>query len=118
MNQNVPFNISPKELNKILQDDSSEKPLIIDVREDNEIAIASFPCSVLHLPLSKAANWSSKIGELLPEDKPIVVVCHAGVRSLNFGIWLLEKGITKSVWNLVGGIDAWSSDVDQSVPRY
>ena len=118
MNQHIPLNISPKELKKILEDDSSEKPFIVDVREDNEIAIASFSFSVLHLPLSKAANWSAKIGELLPQDKPVVIVCHAGVRSLNFGIWLLEKGITKSVWNLIGGIDAWSTDVDQSVPRY
>ena len=118
MNQNIPLKISPKELNKILEDDSSEKPFIVDVREDNEIAIASFPFSVLHLPLSRAANWSAKIGELLPKDQPVVVVCQAGVRSLNFGIWLLERGISKRVWNLVGGIDAWSIDVDQSVPRY
>ena len=118
MNQSIPLNISPKELNKILDDDSSEKPLIVDVREDNEIAMASFSFSVLHLPLSKASNWSAQIEELLPKDQPIVVVCHAGVRSLNFGIWLLEQRITKSVWNLDGGIDAWSIDVDQSVPRY
>ena len=39
MNKNIPLNISPKELNKILEDDSSEKPFIVDVREDNEIAI-------------------------------------------------------------------------------
>ena len=118
MSPYVPLNISPKELNKILEDDFSEKPFIIDVREDDEIAIASFSFSVLHLPLSKAADWSGNLEELLPKDKPIVVACHAGVRSLNFGIWLLELGITKRVWNLVGGIDAWSKDVDQSVPRY
>ena len=118
MDQKVPLNITPKDLSKILEDDSSEKPLIVDVREDNEISLASFSYSVLHLPLSKAANWSSKIGELLPNDKPIVVICHAGVRSLSFGVWLLEQGVTTSVWNLVGGIDAWSIDVDQSVPRY
>ena len=118
MNQRIPLDISPKELNKILEDDSSENPFIVDVREDNEIAIASFAFSVLHLPLSKAANWSGKIEELLPKDQPIVVVCHAGVRSLNFGMWLLEQGISKTVWNLVGGIDAWSIDVDQSIPRY
>ena len=118
MNQHIPFNISPKELNRILKNDSIEKPLIIDVREDHEIAIASFPFSFLHLPLSQAAIWSEKIGEILPEDQIIVVICHAGVRSLNFAIWLLEQEITKRVWNLVGGIDAWSTDVDQSVPRY
>ena len=118
MKEHIPLNISAKELNKILEDDSYENPFIVDVREDDEIAIASFAFSVLHLPLSKAANWSSQIGDLLPKDQPILVVCHAGVRSLNFGIWLLEQGITKNVWNLVGGIDAWSIDVDQSVPRY
>jgi len=118
MNKQIPLNISPKELNKILEDDSSEKPFIVDVREDNEIAIASFSFSVLHLPLSKAAQWSGNIEELLPKNQPIVVACHAGVRSLNFGIWLLEQRINKRVWNLVGGIDAWSKDVDQSVPRY
>ena len=118
MNQNIPLNISPKELNEILEDDSSENPFIVDVREDDEIAIASFSFSVLHLPLSKAANWSGNIEELLPKDQPIVVVCHAGVRSLNFGIWLLEQEVTKKVWNLVGGIDAWSKDIDQSIARY
>ena len=118
MNKHIPLNISPQELNKILEDDSSEKPFIVDVREDEEIAIASFPFSVLHLPLSKASKWSRNIEELLPKEQDIVVVCHAGVRSLNFGIWLSEQGITKRVWNLVGGIDAWSTDVDQSVPRY
>ena len=118
MNQHVPLNVSARELNNLLEDDSFEQPFIVDVREDNEIAIASFSFSVLHLPLSKASNWSAKIGELLPNDQPVVVVCHAGVRSMNFGIWLLEQGISKSVWNLAGGIDAWSTDVDQSVPRY
>ena len=118
MKKNIPLNISPIELNKILEDDSSDKPFIVDVREDNEIAIASFSFSVLHLTLSKAVNWSAQIGELLPKDQPVVVVCHAGVRSLNFGVWLLEQEIAKSVWNLVGGIDAWSTDVDQSIPRY
>ena len=118
MNQSIPINISPKELNRILKDDSSEKPLIVDVREEEEVAIASFSFSVLHLPLSKAENWSSNIGEVLSNDQFVVVICHAGVRSLNFGSWLLEQGIVKSVWNLEGGIDAWSTDVDQSVPRY
>ena len=118
MNQHIPLNISPKELNKILEDNSSEKPFIVDVREDDEIAIAALAFSVLHLPLSKASIWSVNIEKLLPKDQPIVVICHGGVRSLNFGIWLLEQGITKRVWNLVGGIDAWSTDVDQSIPRY
>ena len=52
MKLNIPLNISPKELNKILEDEFSEKPFIVDVREDDEFAIASLAFSVLHLPLS------------------------------------------------------------------
>ena len=48
----------------------------------------------------------------------MVVVCHAGVRSHHFGLWLLEQPWNLEVWNLDGGIDAWSVQVDPSVPRY
>ena len=118
MNEYTPLNISPKELSKLFESKSSEKPLIVDVRETNEIAIASFTFSVLHLPLSEASSWISKLKELLPSGRPVVVICHSGVRSLNFGAWLLEQGITDKVWNLEGGIDSWSIEVDQSIPRY
>ena len=46
------------------------------------------------------------------------MICHAGVRSLHFGLWLLEQRQTLEVWNLEGGIDAWSVQVDPKVPRY
>ena len=118
MNLHNPLNISPLELNDLLTVDSSTKPIIIDVREDNELAIAPFTFSVLHLPLSKFQSWNDALGELLPSDKSIVVICHSGVRSLSFGVWLLEQGITQPVWNLEGGIDSWSINVDESIPRY
>ena len=40
MKEHIPLNISPKELKKLLDDDSSEKPFIVDVREDDDIAMA------------------------------------------------------------------------------
>ena len=49
---------------------------------------------------------------------PVVVICHAGVRSWQFGCWLLQQRPDLTVWNLEGGIDAWSVQVDPSVPRY
>ena len=49
---------------------------------------------------------------------PDVVICHGGIRSWHFGCWLIDThGYTK-VWNLEGGIDAWSVQVDPSLPRY
>jgi rhodanese-related sulfurtransferase len=47
-----------------------------------------------------------------------VVLCHAGIRSLHFGLWLLEQNPNRDVWNLEGGIDAWSVEVDPTVARY
>jgi rhodanese-related sulfurtransferase len=40
------------------------------------------------------------------------------VRSWHFACWLIEEHSFGSVWNVQGGIDAWSVDVDRSVPRY
>jgi rhodanese-related sulfurtransferase len=47
-----------------------------------------------------------------------VIVCHAGMRSWNFACFLIERLGYDRVWNLSGGIDAWSCEVDPSVPRY
>ena len=47
-----------------------------------------------------------------------MVLCHAGIRSLHFGQWLLEQEWGLDVWNLDGGIDAWSLQVDPTTPRY
>ena len=118
MGDHSPLSFSPKDLYDLLVVDSFDKPLVVDVREDNELAIASFTFSVLHLPLSNADSWIGNLGELLPTKQPIVVICHAGVRSLNFGTWLLNQGFPNKILNLEGGIDAWSKEVDQSISRY
>ena len=92
--------------------------LQVDVREQQELTIAPFPHPVRHLPLSDAEQWMGSIDEVLPQGGSIVVLCHAGVRSWNFGCWLLDNRPSLDVWNLEGGIDAWSVEVDSSVPRY
>ena len=53
----------------------------------------------------------------LPVDRDIVVMCHSGGRSGRVAAYLRQSGYT-SVANLAGGIDAWSREVDPSVPRY
>lgn len=53
----------------------------------------------------------------LPKDTPLVFHCHHGHRSFQAAIRFLEQGFTK-VYNVVGGIDAWSQQVDPSIPRY
>ena len=117
MNQKIPVDVSPEELNQWILDDFS-KLILVDVRETDELSMAPFSFQVLHLPLSRFPSWAPTVRENLHVDKEIVVLCHSGVRSWNFGVWLLEQDFQYSVWNLKGGIDAWSQLVDDSVPRY
>ncbi|MGB1416677.1 MAG: rhodanese-like domain-containing protein [Synechococcus sp.] len=112
-----PQQITAPELQAWLASDRPQ-PLLVDVREDQELALARLPHDVLHLPLSRSNTWLSSLPEQLHAEQPVVVLCHAGVRSHHFGLWLLEQPWGLEVWNLDGGIDAWSAQVDSSVPRY
>ena len=62
------------------------------------------------------ASLESRLGELSPETE-IVVHCKAGGRSAQAVRRLRAAGF-KRVWNLAGGIQRWSRDVDPSVPSY
>ncbi len=117
MNQKTPYDISPQDLNQWIIHDLSSL-ILVDVREKEELAIAPFPQKVLHLPFTQFLSWSKTFTQDLPLKKKIVVLCHSGIRSWNFGAWLLEQDCRYQVWNLQGGIDAWSHLIDDSVPRY
>tara|TARA_B100000700_G_C14297851_1_gene513478 strand:+ start:167 stop:517 length:351 start_codon:yes stop_codon:yes gene_type:complete len=112
-----PQKISPIDLNAWINR-NKELPVLVDVREYSELEMAAFSFEVVHLPLSKAEDWMKSLPDYLPIHRPIVVICHAGVRSWNFGVWLLDQGWESEVWNLEGGIDAWSVNVDPNIPRY
>jgi len=86
--------------------------MILDVREPFETELAPFP-GAHTLPMG---DVPARLGELDP-DREIVVVCHHGVRSAQVAAYLSDKGFAR-VLNLAGGIEAWSLEVDPSVPRY
>ena len=102
----------------VLAQDDRPDPLLVDVREDAELDLARFPADVLHWPLSRSDAWLESVPQQMADGRPVVVICHAGVRSLHLGLWLLQQMPELEVWNLEGGIDAWSVHVDSSVPRY
>ncbi len=112
----APKPLTASDLHHWLQEASP--PLLVDVREHSELAIAPFPSPVLHLPLSESQQWMAELETKLAGVEALVVICHAGVRSWHFGCWLLSRDPHRSVWNLSGGIDAWSVTVDPRVPRY
>ena len=92
--------------------DSGEDHVLLDVREPNEIATAAIrPC--LEVPMRTIPQ---RIEEL-PKDKRIVVICHTGGRSMQVCQFLDQYGFDNVV-NLMGGINAWSRQIDPSVPLY
>lgn len=98
----------------LVNTDAARRPLILDCRTADEHAIAKIEGSVL-IPMQEIVE---RLAELEPwRDKPIVVHCHHGVRSLRVTHFLREKGFTQTQ-SMKGGIDAWSVEVDPSVPRY
>lgn len=104
------FSITPKELKGRL--DKGDKIFLLDVREDWEYSLAKIEGSVL-VPLGTLPQSLGKIDR----DAEIVAYCHHGMRSADATDLLLQQGFP-NVKNLVGGIDAWSVQVDASVPRY
>jgi rhodanese-related sulfurtransferase len=102
--------ISPNELFSRFRND--EKFKFIDVREPIEHEMASIEKAEL-LPLSVFNDWI----DTLKKDEEIVVMCHHGIRSANVCMFLIRNGFEK-VFNLDGGIDLWSKQVDETVPRY
>ena len=82
-----------------------------DVRTDKERAIAS----IAGARLLDDAGMAEV--EALPKITPLAFHCHSGVRSRAAAEHFLKLGFT-TVYNLAGGIDAWSREVDATVPRY
>jgi rhodanese-related sulfurtransferase len=92
--------------------DRGDDLVLLDVREPDELAAASLP-GVLHVPM---AQIPARLSEL-PKQRDIVVLCHLGGRSERVTQFLRASGYPRAV-NLTGGIDAWSKEIDPTVPRY
>ena len=92
--------------------DAGEDFLLLDVREPDELAIASIPWAVA-MPMGQVPG---RLDEL-PKDKPIAVLCRSGARSGRVTEFLNENGFP-DVANVAGGILAWSDAIDPSVPKY
>lgn len=89
-------------------------PLLLDCRTPEEHATARIAGAML-LPMQELAD---RVGELAGrEHEAIIVHCHHGMRSLRVATWLRERGFSH-VQSMHGGIDAWSTEIDPSVPQY
>lgn len=102
--------ISVQELKQQL--DAGDACVLLDVREPEEVAIASI-ANAVHIPIG---DIPSRLHELDPEAK-IVVYCHHGIRSMQVANFLVQHDFEQVV-NLAGGIEAWAVVVEPSMARY
>ena len=91
--------------------DSRDPIELLDVRTPEERAIAAIPGAVL-LNEAEAARIES-----LPRDTKLVLHCHNGGQSQQAAEQFVSLGFSQ-VFNVIGGIDAWSHEIDPDVPRY
>jgi monothiol glutaredoxin len=90
---------------------ADQKPWLFDVRGEDERASASLPAAK---PLDEDGLRAI---DALAADTPIVFYCHRGGRSQAVAERYRRRGYT-NLYNLAGGIDAWSREIDPSIPTY
>lgn len=109
--------VRPRELAAWLKTASAfGTPVVLDVREPQELAIASVKpdgFALLTIPMHTVPVRLSE----LQADQPIAVLCHHGGRSMQVAMYLHRQGFTH-VSNIAGGIHAWADEVDPTIPRY
>lgn len=108
--------IRPAQLPEWLRLHAAQRPLVLDVREPMEVAVASVrpeDFELVHMPMEQVP---ARCGELDPQ-RPVACLCHHGIRSQRVAMFLAHQGF-EQVANIAGGIDAWSVERDASVARY
>jgi molybdopterin/thiamine biosynthesis adenylyltransferase/rhodanese-related sulfurtransferase len=106
----APASLTVRQLKAKLE--AGEALQLIDVREPAEHEIAHIDSARL-IPVAQLETRHAEI----TSDTPVVLFCHSGVRSA-YAAELLRASGFDNVLNLEGGIDAWSREIDPSVPRY
>lgn len=91
--------------------DRNDDFTLLDVREPHEYQISNIDGTLI--PLDDLPGRTDE----LEKDKEIVVMCRSGARSAQAVKFLEKKGF-ENVSNLVGGVNAWAKEIDNSLPVY
>ncbi|RTK99239.1 MAG: hypothetical protein EKK65_09780 [Lysobacterales bacterium] len=102
-------NLSPADADARARDGSLH---LIDVRPPEERSIASAPVTYQGFEDGGLERLLA-----LPKDTPLAFLCHRGGRSAQAAMYFAQQGFSE-LYNVVGGIDAWSLQVDPTIPRY
>lgn len=93
--------------------ESGDEVTLLDVRKPREREVAVLPDD-LWIPMGEV---NDRIDELEDCDRPIVVYCHHGMRSLKVTQFLRDQGL-EDVYSLAGGIDYWARKINPEINRY
>ena len=107
--------VRPGQLPQWLQSNGADA-VVLDVRENAEVRAASVKpggFELVHIPMNEIPG---RLGQLDP-GRAVAVLCHHGARSMRVALFLQANGFDKLA-NIAGGIEAWSQELDPSVPRY
>ena len=97
---------------KIFIENSTEKPLLLDVREPWEHRMAALEGSTF-IPMREIPVAA----ETLDPAQEIIVICHHGIRSRHVALYLESRGFDRVI-NLRGGVDAWARELDTRLTTY
>ena len=111
------WEVTPREVKESL--DRGDDVILVDCRTPEERQEASIRPSVFFPLRQDIPEFEDVADEGVGDnkDRPLVVYCHHGVRSLTMTSVLRAQGFT-NVRSMAGGIDLWSIDIDPAVPRY
>ncbi|MBK9615003.1 MAG: sulfurtransferase [Uliginosibacterium sp.] len=104
--------LSARELADWLADPARPQPLLLDVREGWEFEHCHLP-GACHVPMGEVP---ARLAEIAAAPA-VVCICHHGMRSMQVAAYLARQS-EGQVFNLRGGVDAWSIEVDAALPRY
>ncbi len=111
------WEVTPREAKIDVSKGEQERPLLLDCRRDDEWGLCRIEGAV-HIPLSEIERRADELeDDEGGRDRPVIVYCHHGQRSLRVAAALRAMGFS-SVRSMAGGIELWSVDVDPEVPRY
>lgn len=91
-------------------------PLVLDVREPDELQTASIKANGFELVTIPMGTVPQHLAQL-DANRPVACLCHHGARSMRVAGYLESQGFAH-VANISGGINAWSLELDPSVARY
>jgi adenylyltransferase/sulfurtransferase len=106
--------MSVHELKARLENGNGSRPVVIDVRNPEELFISKLD-SALHIPLHEL---EFRIAEIEPfRDRDVALLCRSGKRSAD--AWrILKNAGYERIFNVEGGILAWADEIDGTMRKY